>query len=65
MTNLDEDLFDDLFHGCAFAAFLDEAALTKTPPCSERTRRRAYQYFEQALAEKHAKQPGKSVPSPI
>ncbi|MFO0943700.1 MAG: hypothetical protein U0930_23435 [Pirellulales bacterium] len=53
MTLLDEDLFDDLFHGCAFAAFLDEAALSQTQPCSERTRKRAYRYFEQALTVRH------------
>ena len=46
-----EDILDDLFHGCAFAAYLEIAAETgQWPPDSELTRVRAYQLYEQALA---------------
>ena len=46
-----DDIMDDLFHGCAFAAFVDEAAKAGGSPCVEKTRQRAYRYFEEALAE--------------
>lgn len=52
MTQLDPEIFDDLFHGCALAAFLEQAALQQGPPCPEQTRRRAYRLFEEALEEK-------------
>ena len=48
-----EDILDDPFHGAAFAAFVDEAVISQGPPCPERTRLRAYRYFEEALAEKN------------
>jgi hypothetical protein len=52
----DFDAFmDDIFHGCAFAAFVEEAAKVKAVPCSEATRRRAFRYFEEALAEKQGR----------
>lgn len=54
MTELDE-ILDDLFHGAAFAAFVEEAGLAKGLPCPIRTRQRAYRYYEEALAEKNAK----------
>ncbi|MGE3777852.1 MAG: hypothetical protein AB7F89_11745 [Pirellulaceae bacterium] len=53
MPELD-DILDDLFHGAAFAAYLDEAALAKGPPCPQKTRQRAYRYYEEWLAEKNA-----------
>ncbi len=53
MTELD-DLFDDIFHGAAFAAFVEEARLAGSFPCPTKTRQRAYRYYEQALAEKNA-----------
>ena len=49
-----DDILDDLFHGCAFAAFVEQAALTGGSPCSEATRRLAYRYYEEALAERHS-----------
>jgi hypothetical protein len=52
MSNHD-DIWDDPFHGAAFAAFVEEAAISQGPPCPERTRLRAYRYFEEALAEKN------------
>lgn len=48
----DDDFWDDLFHGCAFAAFIDQAVCEGGPPDQEATRRRAYAYYEQALAER-------------
>lgn len=50
---LDPAIFDDLFHGCAFQAFIDEAQAVQGCPDSEATRRRAYRYYEQALAEQN------------
>ena len=54
MITLDPEIFDDLFHGCAWAAFLEQAALQQGTPCPEQTRRRAYQLYEEALTEKAA-----------
>ncbi len=54
MTAIDDDILDGLFHGCALAAYLDQTAEEgRFPPDSEATRRRAYQYYEEALAEKN------------
>jgi hypothetical protein len=53
MTINDDDIFDDLFHGCAFAAFVELAVAQGGPPDQEATRRLAYRYFEDALAEKN------------
>ncbi len=53
---LDPDIFDDLFHGCALAAYLDEmAASGASPPDCEATRVRAFRYYEEALAEKNGR----------
>ena len=49
----EDEILDSLFHGCALAAFLDEAAERQDWPDSEAVRRRAYRYYEDALAEKH------------
>jgi hypothetical protein len=46
-----DDILDDLFHGCAFQAFVDEAHAVQGWPDPEATRRRAYRYYEDALAE--------------
>lgn len=54
MTESLDDILDDLFHGCAFAAFVEQATAGRGPPCPEKTRRRAYQLYEEALAEKTA-----------
>lgn len=52
-SDLDE-ILDDLFHGCAWAAFVELAAATGRTPDIEATRRLAYRYYEEALAEKNA-----------
>ena len=53
MTATDDDILDDLFHGCAFAAFIDQASKDGWPPDIEATRRRAFAYYEQELALKN------------
>lgn len=52
-TETDDDIMDSLFHGCAWAAYLDEAAEQQGWPDSVATRQRAYRYYEVALAEKN------------
>ena len=47
-----DDFWDDLFHGCALAAFIDQAIQEGCSPDKEATRRRAYAYYEQELAAK-------------
>jgi hypothetical protein len=53
MSNTDDDILDDLFHGCAFAAFVEQAIKEGGPPNSEATRQRAYRLYEDALAAKN------------
>lgn len=60
-SDLDE-ILDDLFHGCAWAAFVEIAAATGRVPDIEATRRLAYRYYEEALAEKN-KAPTRGVES--
>jgi hypothetical protein len=57
----DDAILDDLFHGCALAAWLHQAAEQQGWPDSEATRERAYGYYEEALAAKH---PGRSKADP-
>jgi hypothetical protein len=48
------DILDDLFHGCAWAAYLEVWQQTgQFPPDSEATRRRAYQLYEESLAARN------------
>jgi hypothetical protein len=49
-----DDLWDDVFHGCAIAAYIEQAAEeARWPPDSEATRRRAYRYYEEELAKRN------------
>jgi hypothetical protein len=50
---IDNDILDDLFFSCALAAFLEQANAQRGWPDSEATRRRAYELYEQALADKN------------
>ncbi len=54
-VTLDVEIFDDVFHGCALAAYIEVAQAMGGPPDSETTRRLAYRMFEQALAEKQGR----------
>jgi hypothetical protein len=51
---MDEFILDALFHGCALAAYLDQAAEQRGWPDREPTRRRAYVYYEAELAARKA-----------
>jgi hypothetical protein len=48
-----DDILDGLFHGCALAAFLEQAEAEQGWPESEATKQRAYRYYEDALAAKN------------
>jgi hypothetical protein len=63
MTDERDDILDGLFHGCALAAFLDQAADERGWPSREATRRRAFDYYEQALREKNAAEPPRPTPA--
>jgi hypothetical protein len=52
MTSDVDDLLDDLFHGCALRAFLEQAHADQAWPDPEATRQRAYAYYEQELADR-------------
>jgi hypothetical protein len=55
----DDDIMDSLFHGAALTAYLLVAAESNCrPPPVEATRRRAYDLYEQALAEKNRRKAG-------
>ncbi len=57
MTTTLDDLLDDPFHDCAFAAYVELAIETRGVPDEEATRRRAFRYFEAALAAKQGRSP--------
>jgi hypothetical protein len=46
-----DSILDDLFLSCALTAYLEQAHVQQGWPDTEATRRRAYQLYEQALAE--------------
>lgn len=48
-------ILDDLFHACALRAFLEQAALCQAWPDEEATRKRAFAFYEEALAEKNGR----------
>lgn len=54
MTDPADEILDDLFHGCAFAAFVELAALCGGIPDEDATRRLACRYYEEALAANHS-----------
>lgn len=54
-----DDILDSLWHGSAWLAYFDQMAEEgRWPPDREATRRRAYDYYERALARKNARAPG-------
>jgi hypothetical protein len=52
---LDDSLWEDIFHGCAWVAYIDEARLQHGWPDAESVRRRAFAYYEEELAVKNAR----------
>ena len=59
MTDVYDDILDDLFFGCALTAFLQVAFEQRAMPDAEVTRRRAYQICEDALRARNG-----AIPSP-
>ena len=61
-----DDILDSLFHRFALRAYLEIWHASKQfPPDSEATRRLAYKYYEQELAEENRrKQPADSSRTP-
>ena len=59
MSSEQNDIFDDLFLGCALTAFLQVAFEQGAIPDSEATRRRAYDLYEEALRARNG-----AIPSP-
>jgi hypothetical protein len=57
MTEADNGILDDLFQACALTAFLEQAQAEQNWPNSEATRRRAYQLYEEALADRNRERP--------
>lgn len=55
MTETLDELLDDLFHGAAFAAYVELAVACQGVPDSEATRRLAFRYFEEGLAAKQGR----------
>jgi hypothetical protein len=53
MTETFDDILDDSFHGAAWAAYIELACIARGRPDPEATRRLAYRYYEEALAEKN------------
>lgn len=52
-----DDILDDLFHGCAWAAFIEQARIEDSWPDVEKTRRIAYRLYEQSLRASPLKKP--------
>jgi hypothetical protein len=52
-----DDIWDGLFHGCAWAAFIELAVATGGPPPAEHTRRLAYRMYEEELARRNRSRP--------
>jgi hypothetical protein len=57
----DDDIMDSLFHGCALAAYVDQAVEEKGRPDMLATRQRAYRYYEEALAAKNRRKSARTV----
>jgi hypothetical protein len=62
--NYVSDILDDIFHGCAWAAYVDQMREEQHwPPDMEATKRRAIRYYEEELAKKNHAREG-ALPSP-
>jgi hypothetical protein len=49
---LNDDVLDDLFHGCALAAYVKLAMACGGFPDQEATRQLAYRYYEEELTKR-------------
>jgi hypothetical protein len=58
-----DSILDDLFHGCALSAFVEQALRQGAWPDPEATRRAAYDLYERALAKKNAHGTGGRLPT--
>ncbi len=56
-----DDILDDLFHGCAFAAYVELAVACGGVPDQQATRRLAYRFYEEELAASRGR--SKTAPS--
>ena len=56
---MSDSILDDLFHGWAWAAYIERAITEGGPPDSEATRRLAYQMYARELRQKHT-----AIPTP-
>jgi len=59
MNTEDETILDDPFLGCALTAFIQVAREQGAMPDSEKTRRRAYDLYEETLRDKST-----AIPTP-
>ncbi|WP_437185254.1 hypothetical protein SH668x_002353 [Planctomicrobium sp. SH668] len=63
---MDDLLLDDLFHGCAFTAYVELAIQCDGVPDQDTTRQLAYRYYEAELAKRNSggSSIGSTGPSP-
>lgn len=59
-----DSILDDLFHGCAFAAFIELAIQCGGVPDRDATRRLAYRYYEEELAKQNSHEPSTAPVTP-
>ena len=50
-----EEFWVDVFHGSAWAAYIDQAIAEQGWPDEEQTRLRAYRYYEEELARRQGR----------
>lgn len=53
-----DDVLDDLFHGCALAAFVEQAQQVEGWPDPEQVRRQAFDLYERGLSARNAARDG-------
>lgn len=61
-----DEVWDGLFHGCAWAAFVELAVAHGGPPPADAARQLAFRYYEEELARRnacHGVQPTADPPS--
>jgi hypothetical protein len=57
MTASLDAILDDLFHGCAFAAYVELAATCGGVPDPDATRRLAFRFYEEELSARNKASP--------